>query len=247
MTCVALIPARKGSKRIEGKNVRRLAGHPVIAYTIRAAIDSGIFDHVIVSTDDETYADIARHYGAETPFMRPAEFAADLSPDIDWIRHAIANLETNGSCFDAFSILRPTSPFRQPDTIQRAWRQFNSTPGIDSLRAVQLCTEHPGKMWVIKGDIMVPALPVQLGETPWHSMPYQALPAVYIQNASLEIAWTRVVTELGTIAGNVVAPFLTQSHEGLDLNKPGDWAQAEILIADGHATLPQIEIDPYPT
>lgn len=241
MSVVALIPARKGSKRIEGKNVRVLGGHPVIAYTIRAAIDSGVFSKVIVSTDNEQYAEIARHYGAETPFLRPAELAGDKSPDIEWIKHALSNLEP----FQAFSILRPTSPFRQPETIKRAWELFQSTPGADSLRAVQLCSEHPGKMWVVKGQFMVPALPVQLGETPWHSMPYQSLPEVHIQNASLEIAWTRVVAELGTIAGNVVLPFLTENHEGLDLNKPGDWAQAEALILRNEAKLPKIEIQPY--
>lgn len=241
MSFVALIPARKGSKRIEGKNVRVMGGHPVIAYTIRAAIDSGVFSRVVVSTDDEQYAAIARHYGAETPFVRPAELAGDKSPDIEWVKHALDLLEP---C-EAFSILRPTSPFRQASTIQRAWQQFQSTPGADSLRAVQLCSEHPGKMWVVKGQFMVPALPVQMGEPPWHSMPYQALPEVYIQNASLEIAWTRVVTELGTIAGNVVMPFLTEGHEGLDLNKPGDWAQAEALIGQNEAKLPQIDIPPY--
>src|SRR5437868_8018718 len=89
---VALIPARSGSKRVPGKNVRRLGAHPVIAYTIAAALDSGIFADVIVSTDDERYADMARHYGAHVPFMRPAAMAGDGSPDIEWIEHALQTL-----------------------------------------------------------------------------------------------------------------------------------------------------------
>jgi len=84
-SAVALIPARQGSKRVPGKNIRPLQGHPTIAYTIAQAIESGVFDAVIVSTDSDETAAIARHYGAEVPFLRPAQFASDTSPDIEWI------------------------------------------------------------------------------------------------------------------------------------------------------------------
>ena len=178
---VALIPARAGSKRLANKNIRPLAGHPVIAYTIAAARESGIFDAIIVSTDSPEYAEIARHYGAEVPFLRPAQLAGDLSPDIEWIEHALGELREHGREFDCFSLLRPTSPFRRSDTIQRAWQLFMSNTGADSLRAVQKCTEHPGKMWVIRGNRMHPLLPFGPKEQPWHSTPYQALPEVYVQ------------------------------------------------------------------
>src|SRR5687768_6175754 len=115
---VALIPARAGSKRLANKNIRLLAGHPVIAYTIAAARESGIFDAIIVSTDSAEYAEIARHYGAEVPFLRPAPMAGDLSPDIEWIEHALGELREHGREFDCFSLLRPTSPFRRSETIQ---------------------------------------------------------------------------------------------------------------------------------
>jgi N-acylneuraminate cytidylyltransferase len=91
-TCVALIPARSGSKRVPGKNVRTLCGHPVIAYTIAAAVQSRAFSAVIVSTDDPDYAAIARRYGAEVPFLRPVLFAGDVSPDIEWVEHALLQL-----------------------------------------------------------------------------------------------------------------------------------------------------------
>jgi CMP-N,N'-diacetyllegionaminic acid synthase len=88
-SAVALIPARAGSKRVIDKNVARLGAHPLIAYTIAAARTSGIFDAVVVSTDSERYADVARHYGAEVPGLRPAEFAGDTSPDIEWVEHVL--------------------------------------------------------------------------------------------------------------------------------------------------------------
>src|SRR5471030_1751336 len=110
-SAVALIPARQGSKRVPGKNVRLLQGHPMLAYTIAAAIESGVFGAVIVSTDSEDTAAIARHYGADVPFLRPAEFAGDLSPDIEWVDYTMAELKRLGRSWEAFSLLRPTSPF----------------------------------------------------------------------------------------------------------------------------------------
>jgi CMP-N,N'-diacetyllegionaminic acid synthase len=242
---VALIPARSGSKRVKNKNIKQLADHPVIAYTIFQAVASSVFDAVIVSTEDETTADIARHYGAEVPFMRLAEYAADRSPDIEWLTYTLQRLESEGRTFDCFSILRPTSPFRQPETIRRAWQQFKDTPGIDSLRAVERVRQHPGKMWVIHGDRMTPLLLNPRG-VPWHSSATQSLPPVYVQNASLEIAWTRVVLEEGTIAGEVLAPFITEGYEGYDINDPEDWWLAEELIRQGQVVLPYIDREPYP-
>jgi CMP-N,N'-diacetyllegionaminic acid synthase len=237
---VALIPARGGSKRVPGKNVRTLGGHPMLAYTIAAAVDSGIFDGVLVSTDSEEVAAVARHYGAEVPFLRPAALATDTSPDIEWLEYTLEQLRAGGRTWDCFSLLRPTSPFRTAETIRRAWGRFIAQQGVDSLRAVEKCAQHPGKMWVVRGDRMFPLMPFG-GDQPWHSTPYQALPAVYVQNASLEIAWTRIVREHRTIAGDVV-PFLTEGYEGFDINDEYDWMVAEQLLANGKVTLPPVTV-----
>ena len=117
--------------------------------------------------------------------------------------------------------------------------------GIDSLRAVEKCAQHPGKMWIIDGDRMSPLLPPGPEGQPWHSTPYQALPLVYVQNASLEIAWTRVVFEQRTIAGTVLMPFVTEGDEGFDINDPRDWIVAERLMADGDVEPAQIPQVPY--
>jgi CMP-N,N'-diacetyllegionaminic acid synthase len=249
-----LIPARQGSKRVPGKNVRALGAHPAIAYTIASAVASGVFESVIVSTDSEEIAEIAQHYGAEVPFLRPARFAGDASPDIEWLEHTLAGLALHGRTWDCFALLRPTSPFRTADTIRRAWARFVAQAGVDSLRAVEKCAQHPGKMWVIRGDRMVPLLPFGAvhddgdgvrREQPWHSTPYQALPPVYVQNASLEIAWTRVVVQQRTIAGTVIVPFVTEGYEGFDINDRHDWMIAERLLAEGAVSLPPVQQPPY--
>ena len=244
-SAVALIPARHGSKRVPGKNVRRLGDHPLLAYTIAAAFESDVFRAVIVSTDSEETADIARHYGAEVPLLRPAAMAGDTSPDIEWIEHLLETLRGQGREWDCFGLLRPTSPFRTAETIRRAWQLFSTQPGVDSLRAVEPCTQHPGKMWVVRGSRMFPVLPFGPEEQPWHSTPYQALPRIYVQNASLEIAWTRVIFEGRSIAGDVLVPFVTEGYEGFDINDPYDWMVAERLLAEGAVTLPRVFQPPH--
>jgi N-acylneuraminate cytidylyltransferase len=246
---IAFIPARAGSKRVPGKNVRSLAGHPLIAYSVAAALESRVFAAVMVSTDSEAVAEVARHYGAEVPFLRPAEYAGDLSPDIEWLEHALTGLSRLGREYDCFSILRPTSPFRTAHTIRRAWEAFTGQEGADSLRAVEKCAQHPAKMWVLRGPPdrprMLPLLPFGPCERPWHSTPYQSLPEVFIQNASLEIAWTRVVREGRTIAGETVVPFVSRGAEGFDINRPEDWRAAEEMLRDGAAVLPKVPQEPW--
>lgn len=243
---VAFIPARAGSKRIPDKNINVLQGHPLLAYSICAARESGIFDAVILCTDSVKYAEIGRHYGAEVPFLRPADISDSTSPDIEWVEMFLHRLADAGRHFTAFSILRPTSPFRKASTIRRAWNDFSAAgQAVDSLRAIEKCAQHPGKMWVVRGNRMLPLLPMGPEEQPYHSTQYAALPTVYVQNASLEIAWSRVALEGRTIAGNTLLPFITEGDEGIDINNPEDWWYAEHMLREGAARLPTIDRAPY--
>lgn len=241
-TALGLVPARAGSKRVPGKNIIPLAGHPLIAYAICSARASGVFDRIIVSTDSKLIRKIAIHYRAEVPFLRPAKFATSTSPDIEWIKHAISQLDDT---YDAFAILRPTSPFRQPKMIRRAWKQFLSLPRIDSLRAVELVHQHPGKMWVVEGDIMRPLLDQSHLKVAWHAGQYQALPQVYVQNSSLEIARTRVVREYNSREGKVIAPFFTTGAEGFSIDYKRDFYLAQHLIETDAAVLPEVDRKPF--
>ena len=201
---------------------------------------------MIVSTDSEEIAAIARHYGAEVPFLRPAALASDTSPDIEWLEHTLAELSARGP---RLGLLQPAasdqpvshrgddSP-RLGDVHVAAGRRFAARG-----RAVRAASgQDVGR--ARPADVSAAAIRPVPGaaeggpreEQPWHSTPYQALPQVYVQNASLEIAWTRVVRERRTIAGDVLVPFLTEGYEGFDINDAFDWMVAERLLADGNTS-----------
>ena len=243
-SAVAFVPARAGSERVPRKNVRPLAGHALLAYAIETAFQSGVFERVVVSTDAEEIADVARWYGADVPFLRPVEYATSTSPDVEWLRFTLERL---AEPYDVFAIIRATNPFRGPDAVRRGLDQLLATPEADSLRAVELVKQHPGKMWVVDegGRTMRPLLDQSHLDVAWHAGQYQALPPVYTQNSALEIAWTRVVSETGTREGRVVAPFLTQGHEGFNVDDEEDWERAERLVASGAAALPAVGRPPY--
>jgi CMP-N-acetylneuraminic acid synthetase len=243
-SAVAFVPARSGSERVPQKNVRPLAGHPLLAYAIETAVRSDGFARVVVSTDSEEIAEVARWYGADVPFLRPPEYATSTSPDIEWLRFTLGALNEH---YELFALIRATNPFRGPDTVHRGLAQFLATPDADSLRAVELVKQHPGKTWVLDEDgrTMRPLLDQTHLEVAWHAGQYQALPPVYIQNSALEIAWTRTVTETGTREGNVVAPFLTSGYEGFNVDDEEDWEQAERLVASGAAVLPMVARPPH--
>ncbi len=237
-SAVALVPARGGSLRVPGKNVAPLAGHPLIAYTIAAALESEIFTEVVVSTDSPEIATVSASYGANV-VERPAELATATSPDVDWVVQAMTGRDE-----DAFALLRPTSPFRTEATLRRAWSRFLELGDrADSIRAVERCRHHPAKMWVVDGELMRPVLERPDPGTPWHSMQLQSLPAVYQQNSSLEIAWSRVLEGEPSIAGERVAPFFTEGAEGFSIDYPGDLERAEQLVARDEAELPAVQAE----
>jgi N-acylneuraminate cytidylyltransferase len=241
ITTVALIPARAGSKRIAGKNMRMLHGKPLLQWTIDCAYASQLFQAIVVSSEDDRTLDYVsnQQLPGVLAYHRPDALATDSSPDIDWVRDVLVKLRVQDIRPDAFAILRPTSPFRTVAMLHRAAAQFDDT--VSSLRAVEPVRQHPGKMWQLcyHGRRIQPLIGPQwplpdgmvmrAGSTPRHSLPTQLLPPVYVQNGSLEWAWTWCVTNFGTISGPNVAPFFTEGYEGLDLNTPDDWIRAETL------------------
>lgn len=234
---IALIPARSGSKRVEGKNTRILNGHPLLAYAIAAAIEADIFDDIVVSSDDPLALLVADRYGA-IPYGRPAKYATDDSPDIEWVNDVMSKI----GGMEAYALLRPTSPFRRGEWIARAWAYLQANPHADSLRALRPVSEHPGKMWStsVSGRIAQPVLPYRTTAAPWHSCPTQELPRLYVQTAALEIAWTRVLPD--SISGDVVLPWLCEAGapECLDINYPENFTEAERLAAEHPEWLPEV-------
>lgn len=239
---ICLIPARKGSKRIPSKNTKLLAGHPLIVYTIAVAVESGVFDRVLVCSDDEDVAAVAGRFDVDYVCR---ETVPDDQPDVVWVTQAIQCLEKRPW---SFCILRPTSPFRTVEMLKEAKAEFDSSClSSDSLRAVEPCAQHPGKMWTWEGTSypIKPLLPNKREDgTPWHSSPTQSLPTYWVQNSSLEMAWTANVEVHGTIAGRKVSPFFTEGYEGFSIDYERDWREAEYLIASGAAVLPEIPVAP---
>ncbi|MGZ4411343.1 MAG: acylneuraminate cytidylyltransferase family protein, partial [Gaiellaceae bacterium] len=185
-SAIAFVPARAGSERVPHKNIRLLAGHPLIAYAIATARQAGAFERIVVSTDSEEIAAVARWYGAEVPFLRPVEYASSVSPDIEWLRFTLGELDQR---YDLFALIRATNPFRGPEVVRKGMQQLLATPEADSVRAVELVRQHPGKMWLLEGRTMRPLLDQSELEVAWHAGQLRALPPVYVQNSALEIAW----------------------------------------------------------
>jgi len=239
LSIVGLVPLRAGGKRvglIDGLDKERatMGNHSLMAWTIASAKDSGIFDEIVAITASYDHADVAKSCGIKYA-IRPNYTALDNSPDIEWVSWFFSVVEKK---YDAFAILRVTSPFRSAATIRAAWGEFRTTPGAHSLRAVRRVSEHPGKMWVIRHGYALPLLPAGDPFEPWHSQPTQNLPDVYIQTAGLEMAWTKVVQETRTIAGSVVLPWVLEEPEALDINTRDDWDEAIALVEAGLVKLP---------
>ena len=228
---IALIPARGGSKRIPGKNIKLLNGVPLIGYTIASALNSKAFTEIIVSTDQREIADIALSWGAKVPMLRPEEYASDESSDIEWVLHSIDHLVTTPKDEIGFiSILRPTSPLRTSDSILNALDLLEKNEWADSVRAMEQTDKHPGKMWQVDDNgRATPYLTQPEKGTPTHNLPTQSLPKVWIQNASLEVVRYASLVETQSISGKNVLAIQLPDFEGYDLNTQEDWNYLEFL------------------
>jgi CMP-N,N'-diacetyllegionaminic acid synthase len=212
---LALIPARGGSKSVPRKNLLQVAGKPLIAYSILHAQNCPLITRVIVSTDDQEIAEVARRCGAEVPFLRPAEAATDSATDFQVFQHALRWLqEEQGYSPELVVHLRPTGPVRERALLERAVELMLATPEADALRSVGTAEQTPYKMWRIEGSLLRPLL--ELPDHPEaHSMPRQKLPAVYWQNGYVDIVRPRTILELASMTGRVVLPFVVEGkiHE----------------------------------
>ena len=239
---IALIPARSGSKRLPGKNIKSLNGVPLIAYTIKSALNSNLFTEVIVSTDSQEIADIALHWGASVPVLRPPEYARDSSPDIEWISHSIENMViTPRNLVECIAILRPTNPLRTADTIVRAFNIFQEQSWADSLRAMEITNKHPGKMWRLgENNQALPFLNQDSEIVPTHDQPTQSLEKLWIQNASLELVRLSALLKTKTISGEKILGFDMPNLQGYDVNTQLDWDFLEYLISINPGLLEKI-------
>lgn len=229
---LALIPARGGSKGIPRKNLLPIAGKPLIAYSIEHARASGHITRVIVSTDDEEIAAVARAHGADVPFMRPAQYAQDDSLDLEVFRHALATLrDEEGYACECVVHLRPTGPVRQVSRIDEAVALFLAHPEADSLRSVTSPEHTPYKMWRKSGDYLEPLLTVE-GVAEPYCQPRQRLPEVFWQNGYVDIIRSRTILDLGLMCGHRILPFV-MDEPVLELDYPESIPAIEAALRAG--------------
>jgi len=221
---LAIIPARSGSKSVKDKNIRLINGKPMLAYSIMHALQAKCIDRVIVSTDSEKYASIAREYGAETPFIRPAEFATDTSLDIDVFRHALEYLEQNEGYMPELVVqLRPTYPVRRISDIENMVKYMRDTPGISSMRCIAPAKEIPYKMWFKGEDGLITPVMTDIPEC--YNMPRQQLPKVYYQNACIDVVRAEVILKEHSMTGKIIAGY--EMDENFDIDTEEEFNAAE--------------------
>lgn len=226
---LALIPARAGSKSIPHKNIRNFAGKPLIAHSIEQARACPAVARVIVSTDSEQYAEIARRHGAETPFLRPADISGDASTDLEVFQHALRWLaEHEGAVPELCVHLRPTHPNRTVADIAAAVDLLRAHPDWDSVRSVVVTPDPPFKMWFRdESGLLEPVIKTDIPEA--HSRPRQTLPATYLQNACIDVIRSATILELGSIAGRRIGSYLMRDFHDIDTH--GQFASAEARFA----------------
>lgn len=234
MEILAVIPARAGSKSVPHKNIREIGGKPMLAHSIDHAKASQYINRVIVSTDSGEYARIAREYGAEVPFLRPAEYATDTALDYDVFYHALTWLKENENYVpDIVVQLRPTYPIRKASDIDKMIELLMENPQADSVRSMSKATEVPYKMWLkqegnlksIKTEQVVGQMRPLITEIPeCYNMPRQQLPEVYYQNACIDVFRPEVVMEKHSMSGDCILGY--EMRENYDIDTEEDFERA---------------------
>ncbi len=225
-TVLAVIPARSGSRGLKDKNILPFNGLPLMAHSIRQGLAASSVGRVIVSTDSQHYADLARAHGAEAPFLRPAAASGDLATDLDAFLHLLGWLDREeGWLPDLCVHLRPTHPIRDPADIDRAVAILNEDPSLDSVRSVVPAPQTPLKMWWRDAAGRLTPVATVDGMAEAHSAPRQSLPTAYLQNASIDVVRTRVILEQRSMTGTAVHGLVLRDYE--DVDSRDDFMRAE--------------------
>lgn len=232
---LALIPARGGSKGIPRKNIRSFAGYPLIAWSIAAAKQSALVTRIIVSTDDEEIAAVAREWGAEVPFLRPAELAQDKTTDLPVFEHALKFLEEVEGYYPGIIVqLRPTSPIRPKGMVDGAVSILLNHKDADCVRGVVPAAQNPFKMWRFNGEDKPLHPLLELGGIPEpYNAPRQILPPVYWQTGHIDAIRLATITNKKSLTGDVIYPLMIDPKYTVDIDTPADWVKYEAVIYGG--------------
>lgn len=213
---IALVPARSGSKGVPNKNLAELGGFPLVAWSVRAGLEARSIDRVIVTTDSDEIAAVGRAFGAEAPFLRPAELATDESLDIDYVRHALDWLaENEGTSPELVLQLRPTTPLREPGRIDEAVAAIRARAEATGLRSVHQLAEPPQKMLGIEDGYLAGLFP-HYERPEYFNLPRQAFPPAYWPNGYVDVIRPRTLNDEGALYGSRVLAFITANPVEVD-------------------------------
>ncbi|MCW5877423.1 MAG: acylneuraminate cytidylyltransferase [Anaerolineales bacterium] len=234
---LAIIPARGGSKSIPRKNALPFLGHPLLAYSVAAGVQAQRVTRTIISTDDAEMAELVRQYGAEAPFLRPAEFAQDSTQDLPVFQHALGWLAENEDYHPQIVVqLRPTSPVRPHGLVDEAVEILLNHPSADSVRGVVPSGQNPYKMWrVTEGEALQPLLTLDGNPEPYNS-PRQVLPPAYWQTGHVDAIRAATILK-GSMSGASIWPVHIDPRYAVDIDTHNDWKRAEWLAASGELDL----------
>jgi len=229
---LAIIPARSGSISVPHKNIRLINGKPMLAYSIKHAEKSKYINRIVLSTDSEEYAEIGKKYGAEIPFIRPAEFATDTALDIEVFYHALNFLKLNDNYVpDIVVQLRPTYPIRNVEDIDNMIELILNNKNIDSVRSVSPAKEIPYKMWTKDSLGMLSPVCIDIPEC--YNMPRQNLPTAYYQNACIDVIRSDVILKQKSMSGKNIAGYVMKDNFDIDTEEDFKIAEDYLLIIKG--------------
>lgn len=221
---LAIIPARSGSKGVKDKNIKILKGKPLIAYTIDAAYASGMFEQVMVSTDSDKYAEIARYYGAVVPFLRDKKNALDETSSWEVVKEVLTNLEQMGKKFDTFALLQPTSPLRDGEDIQHAYKIFNDKMA-DAV--VSVCEMEHSPLWcnILPSDnCLANFLPKKAEKR------RQDLEKYYRINGAIYISKVEKFLNGHSLYGKNGYAMIMETYKSIDIDNSLDFVIAEAIL-----------------
>lgn len=229
MRILGVIPARGGSKGVPGKNIRLLGGKPLLAYTVAAAAGSRRLTRTLVSTDDQTIADVARDAGAEVPFLRPSELAGDSARAVPVIQHAITFAEAEeGQRYDAVVMLQPTTPFRTTEDLDGAL-ELLATSGSDSvISVVDVAGHHPARMKYLEGDRLLDPPFCETEE----NQPRQELRPMFLRNGAIYATRREVLMTRGSFKGDDCRAWIMPAERSVNIDTALDFHWAELLLRE---------------
>lgn len=233
---LAIIQARGGSKGVPWKNIKILAGKPLIAWTIEAAENAKTVNRVIVSTDDSKIAEVAKNFGAEVPFLRPAEFATDNAKSLGLLKHALDWLRENENYVPNIVVqLKPTNPLRAAEHIDACAKSFLESPEVDSLITVTKSPAHPLKTWKFNNGLLTPFVPEEVyGIKEAAKQPRQALPEAFVQNSCVHVINPKTILVKNSSIGTKVKGFIMGREDSMNIDTAFDFEVAELLMKKKH-------------